>query len=103
MSFTGSKTRFIVSIISIAIVLVMISVSFAGIPPFYKLLNPATGIMAPGPLPYSPGEKNLTVNVNGETSNIIVNMQSDGFIGIASNNTRGVYYEQGYLEAKYRL
>ncbi len=103
MSFTGSFKRLIVSIIAIIIVLVMISVSFAGIPPFYKLLNPATGIMAPGPLPYSPGEKNISVNVNGEISNIIINRQADGFIGIASNNTRGVYYEQGYLEAKYRL
>ena len=103
MSFTGSIKRLIVSIIAIAIVLIMISVSFAGIPPFYKLLNPATGIMAPGPLPYTPGEKNITVNINGKTSNIIVNRQADGFIGIASNNTRGVYYEQGYLEAKYRL
>ena len=103
MSFTGSKKRFIVSIVSLVIVLVMISVSFAGIPSLYKLLNPSSGAMAPGTSPYSPGVTETTVTINGEISSITVNSQADGFIGIASSNTRGVYYEQGYLEAQYRL
>lgn len=103
MPLGSQRKRFIVSVISLGIVLVVISVSFAGIPPLYKLLNPATGIMAPNPFPYSPGVKNVSVTVDGKASSIIIDREADGFIGIASNTTRGVYYEQGYLEAKYRL
>jgi len=103
MSFTGSRKRLIASVISLVIVLVLISVSFAGIPSLYKLLNPASGIMAPGSEPYLPGVTQKTLDINGETSTVILNRQSDGFIGIASNNTRGLYYEQGYLEAQYRI
>ncbi len=103
MSLIASKRRLIISVFVLAVAFVLISVPFGPLPPLEKLLNPATGIWAPNISPYATGIHQVNITQNGSTSTITVFNEPDGFIGIASNTTWGMYYEQGYLEAQYRL
>lgn len=98
-----SRKRLITSIVVLAIIFVMLSMSLGPLPPLQKLLNPKTGIWQP-PLPvYATGVQYHNLTVNGTATSIVQYNQPDGFIGIASNTTKGMYYWQGYMEAKYRL
>ena len=103
MSFISSKKRLIISVFVLAVAFVLISVPFGPLPPLEKLLNPATGIWAPNISQYATGIHEINITQNGTTSSVTVFNEPDGFIGIASNTTWGMYYEQGYLEAQYRL
>lgn len=98
-----SKKRLIISAIVLAIVFVMISMSIGPLPPLQQLLNPKTGVWQP-PLPqYATGIQYFNLTINGTPTSIVQFNEPDGFIGIASNTTVGLYFMQGYLEAKYRL
>ena len=99
----NSKKGLITSIVALAVVFVLISLPLGPLPPLEKLLNPSEGIWAPQGNPYFPGATNLTISYDNSTASVQVFKEADGFIGIASNNTCGMYYEQGYLEAQYRL
>ncbi|MEM3429131.1 MAG: penicillin acylase family protein, partial [Thermoplasmatales archaeon] len=79
------------------------SVPFSALPPLQKFLNPSTGVWDPQIPSYSTGVQYLNITVNGSKSSVIIYREADGFIGIDSNTTWGMYYEQGYLEAEYRL
>ena len=103
MSFIASKKRLIISVFVLAVTFVLISIPFGPLPPLGKLLNPASGIWAPNISPYATGIHEINITQNGSTSSVTVFNEPDGFIGIASNTTWGMYYEQGYLEAQYRL
>ena len=103
MSFIASKKRLIISVFVLAVTFVLISIPFGPLPPLEKLLNPASGIWAPNISPYATGIHEINITQNGSTSSVTVFNEPDGFIGIASNTTWGMYYEQGYLEAQYRL
>ncbi|MEM4950165.1 MAG: penicillin acylase family protein, partial [Thermoplasmatales archaeon] len=93
----------VVSIVLIVILLVITSVPFSALPPLQKFLNPSTGVWDPQIPSYSTGVQYLNITVNGSKSSVIIYREADGFIGIDSNTTWGMYYEQGYLEAEYRL
>ncbi|WP_297215922.1 penicillin acylase family protein [Thermoplasma sp.] len=100
------KVRYIRLIVSIAVLMVLLFASFSSIgplPPLSKILNPSSGVFSPPPYFYSPGSQKLSVKFSNVSATVIVYRQSDGFIGIASNSTEALYYEQGYLEAEYRL
>lgn len=98
-----SKKRLVTSIIVLAVIFILVNISLGPLPPLGKLLNPKTGIWQ-APLPeYATGVQYMNISTNGTPSEIVQFNQSDGFIGIASNTTKGVYFWQGYLEAKYRL
>ena len=93
----------VVSVSLITVVLVVTAVPIGGLPPLSQLLNPSSGVWDPHIPSYATGVQYLNVTVNESTSAIVVYRESDGFIGIDSNTTWGMYYEQGYLEAQYRL
>lgn len=97
------KGRFILSIILLIIVLLISSVPLGPLPSIISMTNPSTGIISPNNQSVSLGLTYINVTQNGSTAHIIINVQSDGIIGIASDKTWGLYYEQGYQEAKYRL
>ncbi len=98
-----SKKRLVTSVVLLAVVFIMISMSLGPLPPLQKLLNPNTGIWQP-PIPkYASGVQYINITVNGTPTSIVQYNRADGFIGIASNTTAGLYFQQGYLEAKYRL
>ncbi len=103
MKVISSRKGLVTSIIVLAVVFVLISMPLGPLPPLEKLLNPSQGIWAPEPFPYVPGATNVSISYDNSTALVQVYKQADGFIGIASNNTWGMYYEQGYLEAQYRL
>ena len=102
MKVFSSKKRFIVGIIVAIVIISMISVSIGPLPPTNKLLNPSKGIYSIPPA-YKTGAKYMNITYNGKTAEVITFQESDGFIGIYSNHNWSLYYEQGYLEAKYRL
>lgn len=91
----------------VVVVLLGMFSSIGPLPPIAKILNPAQGIFSsPSPessYSYIPGSRNVTIDYEGHTYTVLVYRQEDGFIGIASNSTAAVFYEQGYLEAQYRL
>ncbi len=97
------KSSLIVGVVIVVVLMVVISVPLGPLPPLARLLNPTQGVWVP-PLP-----KNSTVisefnlSQNDSKANVMVYRESDGFIGVASNQTWAVYYEQGYIEAQYRL
>ena len=97
------KTRFIVALLLSAIMLVVIFIPIGPLPPLYSLLNPESGIMAPGHP--SPGNYTFTMNVEyrGTSYPVLVDVNSTGFVRIASDCNWTTYYVQGYMEAKYRL
>lgn len=98
-----SNKRLITSVAVLAVIFVLLSMSLGPLPPLQKLLNPKTGIWQP-PLPvYATGVQYHNQSINGTETSIVQFNQPDGFIGIASNTTKGMYFWQGYLEAKYRL
>ncbi|MGC8609216.1 MAG: penicillin acylase family protein, partial [Thermoplasmata archaeon] len=97
------KKSFIISIVAIAIVLVFIDVPLGPLPPVKNIFNPSSGVWSEPPPPYIPGASFHNITQNGKRSEIMVYNEADGFIGIYSNTTWGLYYEQGYLEAMYRL
>ncbi len=97
--------RLIISLIVLAILLGGIAVPLGSLPPFAILFNPQTGIWAPSP-PQSNvvlGQQPVTIVQNGSTAQAAVDVDPNGFIRIASNQTWAMYYEQGYQTAKFRL
>jgi len=97
------RTRLILSLIVLAVLLFTSFSSIGPLPPLSSILNPSTGVFSPPPYFYGPGSQNVAVSFSNVSASVIVYRQSDGFIGLASNSTQAVYYEQGYLEAEYRL
>lgn len=100
----GPKVRSLVaSVIIVSVVLVVTAIPIGGLPPLQQFLNPSSGVWDPHVPAYSTGVQYLNVTVNGSRSSILIYREADGFIGVDSNTTWGMYYEQGYLEAQYRL
>lgn len=95
--------RLSVSVIILAFLLLAGFSSIGPLPPLVNVVNPSSGVFSPPPYFYGPGSRNVSVNFSNVSANVIVYSEPDGFIGLASNSTQAVYYEQGYLEAEYRL
>ncbi|CAC12580.1 penicillin amidase precursor related protein [Thermoplasma acidophilum] len=95
--------RLFVSVILLAILLFAGFSSIGPLPPLIRLANPSSGVFSPPAYFYAPGSQKVQVEFSNVSATVLVYRQADGFIGIASNSTRAVYYEQGYLEAEYRL
>ena len=95
--------KFIVSIVILVILLVAGAIPLGPLPPLFALLNPQTGVWAPNPGVENIGPRNFTLSQNGSSASLQVVIDPNGFIRIASNETWALYYEQGYLTAKYRL
>lgn len=102
MKIFSSKKRFIAGMIVVIVIFSMISFAIGPLPPLDKLLNPSGGIYSIPPQ-YKTGAKYTNISYNGKTAEVITFQESDGFIGIYSTHNWSLYYEQGYLEAKYRL
>lgn len=94
--------RFALSVALLVVLVVLGSVPLGPLPALFGLLNPATGIWVAGPS-YAPGATSFVLSENGRHASVTVFREADGFIGIASNETWAVYFEQGYVEAEYRL
>ncbi|MCL5989100.1 MAG: penicillin acylase family protein, partial [Candidatus Thermoplasmatota archaeon] len=97
------KSALIAGVSIVIVLMVVINIPLGPLPPLARLLNPTQGVWVP-PIPKNStviSEFNLTQN--DSIANVIVYRESDGFIGIASNRTWALFYEQGYLEAQYRL
>jgi penicillin G amidase len=97
--------RLAISLVALAILLLALFVPIASLPPLANLLNPQTGVWAP-PSPENAielGQQSFTKTQNGSTAQLTVDVDSDGFVRIASNETWALYYEQGYMTAKLRL
>ena len=92
-----------ISVIVLAILLLAGFSSIGPLPPLVRVINPSSGIFSPPAYFYSPGSQSVSVEFSNVSASVLIYRQADGFIGLASNNTRAVYYEQGYLEAEYRL
>ena len=73
------------------------------LPALSNLLNPQTGIWAPNSNTVQTGQNSTSLSLNGSTASITTDVDPNGFIRIASNETWALYYEQGYLTAKFRL
>jgi penicillin G amidase len=98
------RRKLIVSVIVLAILLGAEAVPLGPLPPLSGLLNPQTGIWAPSNnAAIDTSAQTFTVSHNGSVSAITVALDTNGFVRIASNTTWGVYFEQGYQAAKYRL
>lgn len=97
------KGRFVTALVLFIIVLFVSTIPLGPLPSILTMTNPSTGIISPSNQTIYPAIKYLNITQDGSTANIIVNVQSNGIIGIASDKTWGLYYEQGYQEAKYRL
>ena len=97
------KRGFVVGISVLIVVLVVLNIPLGPLPPISKLLNPSQGVWSPGIPPYATGVREINITQNGSTAHVVIYRESDGIIGIASNQTWAVFYEQGYLEAQYRL
>ena len=102
MRIFSSKKRFITGLIVVIVIVSMISFSIGPLPPLNKLLNPSTGVYSIPPQ-YKTGAKYINITYDGKTAEVITFQETDGFIGIYSDHNWSLYYEQGYLEAKYRL
>ncbi len=102
MKIFSSRKRFIAGIIVLIMIFSVISISIGPLPPVDKLLNPNSGIYSVSPQ-YRTGARYINITQDGRTSEVITFQESDGFIGIYSPHNWSLYYEQGYLEAKYRL
>ncbi|BAB60366.1 penicillin G acylase [Thermoplasma volcanium GSS1] len=100
-------TRLVITLVILIVLLFSMFTSIGPLPPLAKILNPSTGIFsAPSKdssYSYIPGAENISIQYNGQKYTVLVFKQADGFIGVASNNSNAVFYEQGYLEAQYRL
>ncbi|AAT44096.1 penicillin acylase family protein [Picrophilus oshimae] len=97
------KKRFFTGLIVIIIVFILLFISLTPLSPFYELLNPETGIYARPP-PYSSGVSTFTIERDNRSASVTVYYENClGFIGIYSNHNWSLFYEQGYLEARYRL
>ncbi|MCW6168166.1 MAG: penicillin acylase family protein [Thermoplasmatales archaeon] len=97
------KSALIAGVSIVIVLMVVINIPLGPLPPLARLLNPTQGVWVP-PIPKNStvvSEFNLTQN--DSTANVIVYREPDGFTGIASNHTWALFYEQGYLEAQYRL
>jgi len=91
-----------VSLALLVVVVVSGSVSLGPLPPLFGLLNPASGVWV-AEEPYVNGTQSLTITQGVNHASVTVFREADGFVGIASNETWAVYFEQGYIEAEYRL
>ncbi len=103
MSVSLKKKRLIVSVASIAVVALLLSSPLGPLPPLSGLLSPTSGIWHVNLPQNVTGVQYLNITQNGSTASVVIYTESDGFLGIASNHNWSLYYEQGYLEAKYRL
>jgi len=97
------KRRFILSFAVLAILLGATALPLGALPPLSNLLNPQTGIWSSNSNSVETGLNSFSVSQNGSTANISTDVDPNGFIRIASNETWALYYEQGYLTAKFRL
>ncbi len=99
------RRRLIISLAILAILLAGTALPIGSLPPLQKLLNPETGIWAPS----SPvnnlelGQQSTTIVLNGTSARVDLNIDQNGFVRIASNETWAMYFEQGYMTAKLRL
>ncbi|AKV75331.1 penicillin amidase [Metallosphaera sedula] len=100
--FYTKKSRLVLSGVVLVVVILLGSLPLGPLPPLFSLLNPSTGVWATEPS-YSTGVTTFTLTQGNNHALVTVYREPDGFIGIASNETWAVYYEQGYLEAEYRL
>jgi penicillin G amidase len=99
------RRRLIISSLILAILLAGIAFPLGSLPPFATLFNPQTGIWAPS-APQSNvvlGQQSITVSENGSSAQVVVDIDPNGFVRVASNQTWAMYYEQGYQTAKFRL
>ncbi len=87
------RRRLIISSIILAILLAGIAFPLGSLPPFATLFNPQTGIWAPG-APQSDvvlGQQSVTVSENGSTAQVLVDIDPNGFVRVASNQTWAMY------------
>lgn len=90
---------------SFVVLLVVVAsgfVSLGPLPPLFGLLNPSLGVWAVEQ-PYYNGSTSFVLSQGAQHASVTVYRETDGFVGIASNETWAVYFEQGYIEAEYRL
>lgn len=86
----------------LAVVLLSGFVPLVSLPPLFHLLNPASGVWVVEE-PYTNGTQSFVLSQGVNHASVTVFREADGFVGIASNETWAVYFEQGYVEAEYRL
>ncbi|MEM3671449.1 MAG: penicillin acylase family protein [Thermoprotei archaeon] len=96
------RVRFAVSLVLLATVMLSGFVSIGPLPALFGLLNPSSGVWV-AESPYANNTQSFVLSQAGRHASITVFREQDGFMGIASNETWAVYFEQGYLEAEYRL
>ncbi len=97
------RGRLLTATILLIFVLIISIIPLGPLPSLMSMTNPSSGIISPFVEGTSIGYKQFNIKQNGSEANVIVDAQPDGIIGIASNETWALYYEQGYQEAKYRL
>jgi len=99
----GKRGRVIIPLIVLIVIFTLISLPLGPLPPLGRILNPGNGIWDPI-LPSLPqGLHTVNVALNTRHAEVYVYDQPDGFIGIASNQSWAVFYEQGFVQAEYRL
>jgi len=97
------KSALIAGASIIVVLMFVINIPLGPLPPLAGLLNPTQGVWAPSAPKNSTVISEFNLTQNKSVAGVMVYRESDGFIGIASNHTWAVYYEQGYMEAQYRL
>lgn len=103
MQYRPKAKSLMISVSVLVVVMVVTAIPIGGLPPLQKLLSPNSGVWDPQIPTGSIGVQYMNLTVNGSKTSIITYTQSDGFIAIDSNTTWGLYYEQGFQEAKHRL
>ncbi|BDR91712.1 penicillin acylase family protein [Vulcanisaeta souniana] len=93
----------VLSVIGLVVIIALAIIPISIMAPLYQVLNPGTGIWVNKLPSLSIGCHEISINVNGNIATVVICVTPDGFIRIASNQTWAVFYEQGYLTAKYRL
>ncbi|MEM3185476.1 MAG: penicillin acylase family protein [Conexivisphaerales archaeon] len=103
MTLKGERSILSVSAFVLIVILLAGALPLGPLPPLSSFLNPSNGIWSPNLNSISLIPQNFTLKQNGRVASLTVLIDPNGFIRIASNETWAVYYEQGYLSAKYRL
>lgn len=96
------QVKFSVSVAILVVLIILGFVSLGPLPPLVNLLNPSSGLWV-APPPYATGVQTFVLTQGSRHALVTIYQEPDGFIGIASNETWATFFEQGYLEAKYRL
>lgn len=103
MQIAVKRKRGIASLAGLVVAIVIISIPLGPLPPLSGFLSPNNGIWHAQLPPYATGVQYLNITQNGSSASVVIYRESDGFIGIASDHNWSLYYEQGYLQAEYRL